>query len=223
MKSSDKTNQIRLLAECFAKQVPSRSADDNWALAEKAFLQRPWRPWVIRFCGDKERSGWDWAELFLKISVPVLILVLTSAYNQISQASLARSSKEQNENKVINEFLAQMRSIIITAGSNDSMSDQRVRGVARGLTLATLSQVSSPARKRLIIRYLVDSGLTWPEGRLFSLGESDLNHADLSQINLASVDFSKAKLRNADFRDSTLFKSLRKNGLNRRVSPISAS
>jgi len=62
--------------------------------------QKPWRPWVIRFSGEKERSGWDWADLLLKVSVPVLILGLSTAYSIISayrQEKIAEADKERQE------------------------------------------------------------------------------------------------------------------------------
>ena len=92
--------QIRPLAERLGKQRPWLSAQENWLAAERALRQKPWRPWVIRFSGEKERSGWDWADLLLKVSVPVLILGLSTAYSVISssrQEKLAIADKERQE------------------------------------------------------------------------------------------------------------------------------
>jgi hypothetical protein len=106
---------------------------------------------VIRFSGEKERSGWDWADLLLKVSVPVLILGLSTAYSIISssrQEKLAiadkerqeKSAREQRETDAITGFIKGMQPLLLDKDLKKSAADAEVRGVAKGLTLAALSQ-----------------------------------------------------------------------------------
>jgi len=196
--------QIRPLAERLSKQRPWLSAEENWLAAERALRQKPWRPWVICFSGEKERSGWDWADLLLKVSVPVLILGLSTAYSIISSSRQEKVAREKTESDVITSFFKEMQPLILDKNLKKSAADAEVRGVARGLTLAALSQVQDPERKRLIISFLLDSGLNAKLGNLFNLSEADLSGADLSEVNLRGADLRGADLRGADLKGAKL-------------------
>ena len=180
--------------------------------------QRPWRPWVIRFSGEKERSGWDWANLLLKVSLPVLILGLSTAYSVISadrQEKLAKADKdrqeivvrEQREGEVVSNFIKEMQPLLVDKGLRSSAPGSEVRGIARGLTLAALSQVKDSQRKRLVVRFLLDSGLNVKPGNLISLSEANLNGADLNGANLSGADLLDADLRGADLIGANLIRA----------------
>ena len=190
--------QIRPLAERLGKQRPWLSAQENWLAAERALTQKPWRPWVIRFSGEKERSGWDWADLLLKVSVPVLILGLSTAYSIISSSRQEKIAREQRENDVITGFVKEMQPLILDKDLKKSAADAEVRGVARGLTLAALSQVEDPDKKRLIVSFLFDTGLNAKPGNLFSLREANLNEVNLRGADLRGADLSGADLGGAN-------------------------
>jgi hypothetical protein len=132
--------QIRPIAERLSKQRPWLSPEENWIAAELALRQKPWRPWVIRFSGEKERSGWDWADLLLKVSVPVLILELSTAYSIISadrQEKIQKADKErqesiareQREGGVVTIFIKEMRPLLVNKGLRSSAFDSEVRGL----------------------------------------------------------------------------------------------
>ena len=190
--------KIRPLAERLSKQRPWLSAEENWLAAERALRQKPWRPWVIRFSGEKERSGWDWADLLLKVSIPILILGLSTAYSIISSDRQEKISREQRENDVVTGFVKGMQPLMLDQNLKKSAADAEVRGVARGLTLAALSQVQDPERKRLIISFLIDSGLNAKPGDLFSLSEANLSRANLHGANLPGVNLFLANLFEAE-------------------------
>jgi hypothetical protein len=210
--------QIRPLAERLSKQRPWLSAEENWLAAERALRQKPWRPWVICFSGEKERSGWDWADLLLKVSVPVLILGLSTAYSVISSsrqekltiAERERQEKiiqEQRESDVITDFFRGMQPLMLDEHLKKSAADAEARGVARGLTLAALSQVQDPERKRLIVSFLLDSGLNAKPGNLFSLSEANLSGAKLYGINLRESDLRGSNLIGANLFGTELSRS----------------
>lgn len=190
--------QISPLAERLSKQRPWLSAEENWLAAERALRQKPWRPWVISFSGEKERSGWDWADLLLKVSVPVLILGLSTAYSFVSAKRQEAITIEQRESAEVTNSINRLQPLFIDKGLRTSAPDAEVRGIARGLTLAALSQVSNSERKRLIVQFLLDSGLNTKPSSMISLSEADLVGADLTMASLEGADLSRAKLDNAD-------------------------
>ncbi|MFM9100463.1 MAG: pentapeptide repeat-containing protein, partial [Cyanobium sp.] len=173
---------------------------------------------MIRFSGEKERSGWDWADLLLKVSVPVLILGLSTAYSIISsgrQEQIAKADKErqetiardQAESQAVTNFFKEMQPLLIDKGLRSSPPESEVRGVARGLILASLSQVKDSKRKRLIIRFLLDSGLNAKPGNLISLSEADLNRANLFEADLNWANLFGANLNGANLFGANLSKA----------------
>jgi uncharacterized protein YjbI with pentapeptide repeats len=196
--------KIRPLAERLSKQRPWLSAEENWLAAEHALRQKPWRPLAIRFSGEKERSGWDWADLLLKVSVPILILGLSTFYSCTNSRREEKIAWEQRESDVMTVFVKEMRPLMLDKNLKESAADAEVRGVARGLTLAALSQVHDPERKRLIVRFLLDSGLNAKSGKLFSLSEANLSGANLSGASLSGANLSEADLSGANLSDANL-------------------
>jgi uncharacterized protein YjbI with pentapeptide repeats len=92
-----------------------------------------------------------------------------------------------------------MQPLILDKDLKKSAADAEVRGVARGLTLAALSQVKDPDKKRLIVSFLFDTGLNAKPGNLFSLSEANLN-----EVNFRGADFRGAKLGWADLSRANL-------------------
>lgn len=196
---------IRSLAERLAKQRPWSSAEANWLAAERA-LRQPWRPWIIQFSGDQERSGWDWAELILKVSVPILIIFLTGALNWAASERQLRTEQEQREDGAVTGFIEKMQLLLLKEKLNESVNRPEVKGVARALTLATLSQLKSedaPERKRLVIRFLFDSGKPG-NPPIFSLGQADLKKANLRYGRFIGTNFTSAELEEANLFEADL-------------------
>jgi hypothetical protein len=146
--------------------------------------------------------------LLLKVSLPVLILGLSTAYSVISadrQEKLAKADKdrqeivvrEQREGEVVTNFIKEMQPLLVDKGLRSSAPGSEVRGIARGLTLAALSQVKDSQRKRLVVRFLLDSGLNVKPGNLISLSEANLNGADLFRADLNGAILIRADLNGA--------------------------
>lgn len=206
--------QIRPIAERLSKQRPWLSAEENWLAAERALRQRPWRPWVIRFSGEKERSGWDWADLLLKVSVPVLILGLSTAYSIISssrQEQNAKADKERQErialanqkDTVIRDYIKEMKGMLLDkkVASEAKIPGSEANGLARALTLTALAQLSGagPERRSLVFQFLKESNFPILAG-----SDKGKAGANLSGYDLSRADIRGANLRGADLRGANL-------------------
>ena len=185
--------QIRPIAQRLGKQRPWMSAEENWLAAEDALRHKPWRPWMIRFSGEKERSGWDWADLFLKASVPILILALSTAYSTISSIRQEKIARDQKESEAVAGFIKEMQPLIVDKRLRSSALGSEISGVASALTLATLSQLEDPERKRLVVRFITDNRLQ----RVISFREADLAGANLKNADLSGADLKMAHLSGA--------------------------
>lgn len=195
--------EIKSLAECLAQQRPWLHADANWFAATRALKQKPWRPWIIRFCGAQERSGWDWAILLSRVSIPILLLGFCSAYI-VDIGRQQRTITDKREWDVVAAYIQAMQPILLKEGPGRSSQQAELRGAGRALTLVALSQVADSERKSLIIKFLLDSGLNQKPGSLFSLREANLRGANLSETELSGADLRGADLSNADLRGANL-------------------
>jgi uncharacterized protein YjbI with pentapeptide repeats len=210
-------NQIKPLAERLSHQRPWASNERNWLDAERATQQR-WRSWLINFCGDKERSGWDWTELALKISIPILILALSTDISRKNLESQAANAIDQKEETALRSYLLDMQPLILDRNLRGSSRNSNVRAVARALTLATLNQMESGDRKAHVIQFLLDSGLNNPEGNIISLSRANLRSVNngskmIHGANLNNADLSDADLSNAYLPNVTLNKANLKNAV----------
>lgn len=194
--------QIRPLAERLSKQRPWLSEEENWFAAERALKQRPWRPWLIRFSGQQERSGWDWSELVIKVSVPVLIVALGAGLSRCASVRDERAARKQRESAVVTSFIGEMQKLVL--------ADRLIPGkkgrseflvIPRELTVAALAQLNSDEamqERNQILRFVRGLGLMESgKGELFF--QADLNSLNLSRANLAKTD-----LRGADLSEAAL-------------------
>jgi uncharacterized protein YjbI with pentapeptide repeats len=212
--------QISSLAELLSHQRPWASNERNWLDAEQA-AQRRWQSWLIRFSGAKERSGWDWTELALKISIPILILVLSTEISRRNLELQEANALGLKEEAALRSYIIDMQPLILDRNLRGSSRVSNVRAVARALTLASLNQVDG-VRKAHVIQFLLESGLNSPEGNLISLHRANLRSinnggqlmdgANLSKADLSEADLSNAYLPNVRLDKANLSKVLIING-----------
>jgi len=215
---SDK--KIKSLAEHLSKQRPWHSPEENWIAAEYALMYKPWRAWIIRFCGDKERSGWDWCDLLLRISIPILILGLSFFLNSSvtsQQEERARLEKERDRRiaqearsiNAIDSYIKSMQYLLLEKGINISRPNALVSRIARAHTVAATSAIeiewdsSSPYRGQILL-FLQETQLIrrpLPNVRLDGL---DFSNADLYKANLELASLKKVSLSGAVLADSNL-------------------
>lgn len=201
--------QIKPIAELLSRQRPWLSAEENCLAAEHALRQKPWRPWVIRFSGDKERSGWDWAELLIKVSVPIIIVGLSSAYSSFNSEQQQRINQANQNDLVVSEYIKELQQLVLDRKLNEAAVYAPVSTIARSTTLTALSRLKEPSpykhssHKGQIIVFLHEAGLI-DETQNISLNGANLRMADISRAFLLNADLRGADFRNAWLREADL-------------------
>jgi len=211
---------IRARADQLAKRRPWCSAEQNWTDAclelNSAFLLR-WRPSLLRWLGASEKTGWDWMELLLKLSVPLTISFggwVLGTLNSNRQDEIAQANQKD---AVIREYIKEMKGMLLdkTVAKEAKQPGSEANGVARALTLTALTQLKGegPARRTLVFQFLRESNfpiLAGSEevqgGNLagYDLNKTDLSEANLGRANLSVADLSEAYLSGADLSGANL-------------------
>ena len=215
---------IRARADQLAKRRPWCSAEQNWTDAclelNSAFLLR-WRPSLLRWLGASEKTGWDWMELSLKLSVPLTIALggwLLGTLNSNRQNEIAQANQKD---AVIREYIKEMKGMLLdkTVAKEAKQPGSEANGVARALTLTALTQLKGegPARRTLVFQFLRESNFPILAGSEkvkganlagYDLSEADLSEADLFEANLSEANLFKANLIGADLSAANLSEAI---------------
>ena len=209
---------IRARADQLAKRRPWCSAEQNWTDAclelNSAFLLR-WRPTLLRWLGASEKTGWDWMELSLKLSVPLTIALggwFLGTLNSNRQNEIAQANQKD---AVIREYIKEMKGMLLdkTVAKEAKQPGSEANGVARALTLTALTQLKGegPARRTLVFQFLRESNFPILAGSEkvqganlagYDLSEANLSEANLRGANLSGADLGGANLGGAEFKDT---------------------
>ena len=211
---------IRARADQLAKRRPWCSAEQNWTDAclelNSAFLLR-WRPSLLRWLGASEKTGWDWMELSLKLSVPLTIALggwFLGTLNSNRQNEIAQANQKD---AVIREYIKEMKGMLLdkTVAKEAKQPGSEANGVARALTLTALTQLKGegPARRTLVFQFLRESNFPILAGSEevqganlagYDLSGADLSEASLGRANLSGADLSEANLGRANLSEADL-------------------
>ena len=211
---------IRARADQLAKRRPWCSAEQNWTDAclelNSAFLLR-WRPSLLRWLGASEKTGWDWMELSLKLSVPLTIALggwFLGTLNSNRQNEIAQANQKD---AVIRDYIKEMKGMLLdkAVAKEAKQPGSEANGVARALTLTALTQLKGegPARRTLVFQFLRESNFPILAGSEkvqganlagYDLSETDLIGANLRGADLQGANLSRAYLFRADFSDADL-------------------
>ena len=214
---------IRARADQLAKRRPWCSAEQNWTDAclelNSAFLLR-WRPSLLRWLGASEKTGWDWMELSLKLSVPLTIALggwFLGTLNSNRQNEIAQANQKD---AVIREYIKEMKGMLLdkTVAKEAKQPGSEANGVARALTLTALTQLKGegPARRTLVFQFLRESNFPILAGSEvvqganlagYDLSGADLSEASLGRANLSGADLSEANLGRANLSEANLGKA----------------
>ena len=207
---------IRARADRLAKRRPWCSAEQNWTDAclelNSAFLLR-WRPSLLRWLGASEKTGWDWMELLLKLSVPLTISFggwVLGTLNSNRQDEIAQANQKD---AVIREYIKEIKGMLLdkTVAKEAKQPGSEANGVASALTLTALTQLKGegPARRTLVFQFLRESNFPILAGSEKVQGANlvgyDLSEANLRRANLFGANLRRANLRRANLWGANLF------------------
>ena len=211
---------IRARADQLAKRRPWCSAEQNWTDAclelNSAFLLR-WRPSLLRWLGASEKTGWDWMELLLKLSVPLTISFggwFLGTLNSNRQNEIAQANQKD---AVIRDYIKEMKGMLLdkAVAKEAKQPGSEANGVARALTLTALTQLKGegPARRTLVFQFLRESNFPILAGSEkvqganlagYDLSGADLSRANLYEAYLSGADLSGANLGRANLSEADL-------------------
>lgn len=210
-----KHSQIKALASRISAQKEWQSPLENWEEAEKILSNRPWRAWVIRFTGNSAKSGWDWLELGIKVSIPFLVVAVSATANTLTSRRQEIASQIQEDWEVAKTYYNTISEIV-----GDGKSSESTVNIVGAWTLGSLSQISPQGaykHKGSIIKFLIDATSEQRESRERSKTDRsqrnhyitlvDLSEADLSGANLKYIDLDSLMLDRADLHAATIEQS----------------
>ncbi len=122
--------------------------------------------------GFREKTGWDWLELFI---VPLALLLLGALFTALQAASQQRTEELRARNAALQGYLDEMRRLVIEGDLFHPESTTEVKAripvepgvydeipevhlLARARTLAVLETLG-PSQKRYVMQFLVESNL----------------------------------------------------------------
>lgn len=212
-------DKIRPLAELISRQRPWQSEEQNWRAAKDAISRAPLGIWMIKLGGEKAKSGWDWLDLSIKISIPLLIVIISIFYNWTSSERDERKLFSQRQDDIVGNFIRGMKPLLLDYNLAKSPPGAEVRGVSRAIILSSLAQLTpegypftSPYaapwpwrstyiqpihHKAIIIDFLLDAGLNNDSTKPIDLRGASLEGAPLHGRKLAGADMSFASIRSA--------------------------
>ena len=160
-----------------------------------------------KWSGIEGKTGWDWMELGVKVSIPILLFAGTQFISQQDTIRQREIAEEARQDEVVSKYIESMRNLILDY-KLDGNSEPRSKeaAVARTLTLTSLSRLGSGVRKAEILQFLYESGLisTTRLDPAVSLSRADLIRINLKQFDLRRAKFNGANLSGADLSESDL-------------------
>lgn len=159
MPSTD--DAIRARSEQLAEHRPwctdeQNLSDARWELNSPFILR--WRPTLLRWLGVTEKTGWDWMELSLKLSVPLTITLGGWYLSSINDARQREIASRNQHDAVIREYIKEMKGMLLEKdiAKDVKRSGSVAHGVARALTLTAINQLqgASSDQKSLVFDFL---------------------------------------------------------------------
>lgn len=199
-------SEIRARAHRLAELRPWCTAEQNWTDAQQE-LESPlllqWRPGLLRWLGASEKTGWDWMDLSLKLSVPLTILILGSllgSWNNDRQNQIAENTQMDS---VLREYIRDMKGILLEkeVAKEVKKIGSEENSLARALAVTALAQLKGERQERrdLLFQFLRESKLPILGGdNKHKHPGTNLSFADLRQTNLRDAGLLRTDIRKAD-------------------------
>jgi len=182
-----------------------------------------------KWTGFSEKTLWDWMQLSITASIPVLLAVGGLLFNAAQNERNKATEEWRAQDAALQNYYDVMSDLLTNKGLRNSELDAEVRTLAGARTATVLARfqadvgerdperekvygptsaaltAGSAARKANILTFLYNSDLITKNHPVVKLSGADLTNIDLpSRSNLAKADLSGAKLQHADLSYSNL-------------------
>ena len=153
---------------------------------------------------------WDWLDLFSKLAIPVVVLIVTIWFSlwqsilagQQHKADMTRALDEQQA-AILDTYIGTMRNLLLNHALSTSRPGDEVRQVAREQTLVTLLRLNAK-RNRTVLQFLQDAHLFGTADAIINLSNADLSKAALDGAHLGGVTLIGADLSHTDLSGADL-------------------
>ena len=177
-----------------ADKKPEGMNEYYWYKArEKIDCLSRFRKWT----GIGEKKGWDFLQLGISVSIPILLFFGTQ-YFSTQQQKIATDRYRQD---ALIKYLEQMSQLLLDKKLREEGSEART--IARARTLSALRALDIE-RKGLLIQFLAEAKLIARKQTVISLVDADLTSAHLYRANLESADLTSANLYGANLESANL-------------------
>ena len=126
----------------------------------------------------------DYMQMFV---VPIVVLLAGTFVSQSVNASAQRQAAQQAQDKRVQDYLAQMTTLVLDRDllgrKSGGIAPQTVRDVARAQTATALNGMDG-ARRRFVVTFLYEQGLISGLDPLVSMRTADLSGSDLKEAEL---------------------------------------
>jgi uncharacterized protein YjbI with pentapeptide repeats len=150
---------------------------------------------VWKWTGIGEKKGWDFLQLAITASIPVVIFIGTQYYSRENNKQQQEIATDRYRQEALTKYFEQMSQLLLD--KNLRKEESEARTIARARTLSTLGELDRD-RKKLLIKFLAEAKLVSREKPVISLVNADLSGVDFSRINLVGAFLSGVDLSRAD-------------------------
>lgn len=160
--------------------------------------------------GFRGKTLWDWMNLLI---IPAMLAggaVLLNRVQRQRELDIAEKEREtereiatdRSKEAALQSYLDRMTDLL-RKELGDREPDDKVKAVARTLTLTTLRRLDEP-RKGILLRFLYEADLIYKDKRVIDLSEADLTGVNLFRVDLRGVNLSGANLSGANLMSADL-------------------
>lgn len=156
---------------------------------------------VWRWTGIGEKKGWDFLQLGIGASIPLLLFLGTQYFSAEINKQQQEIAKERYQQDTLIKYLEQMSLLLLD--KNLRKEESEAHTIARARTLFTLRELDS-FRKGLLIKFLAEANLIFKDKTVIYLRDADISSADLEGADLEGADLRGVDLRGANLRGVNL-------------------
>lgn len=172
-----------------------------------------------RWTGISGKTGWDWAQLLVSISIPIVILLAGQIFTTQSNEKQQKLADAKQKDEVLKSYVESIKTLLLDKDHPmlDETQGRHSKNIAQALTFIVLRQLNDKQvnenqaneRKGVLIKFLMESNLiTTPNSPIVlkrcDLSDADFSAAYLGAANLTAANFMGAHLKNANFSDAIL-------------------